>query len=386
MYQLFAANRPGIGAVHPAGTGRAGPQPSVGHEVLAGKPQDEAGGVAFEAGLDGIYRANLHLRTANRVLARMGEFYAAAFSELRKKASRLPWETASAPRAAGGGARHLSQIAPVPFRRGGGAHCRGDWRPAGQGKLRWSSSTRPPRAALNWWWRAWSTTRCTLALDTSGDLLHRRGYRLETAKAPLRETLAAGMLLASGWERQRAAGRPLLRFWHACPSRPRCWRAGLRRARTAALPSWTGAIMTPASGASCWRRLPGRNCPPCPRPSWPPTATLAQSRWRSPTRGAPACWRISPLPARRSATWRRRPARAGWSCNPPYGVRVSPTRDLRNLYARFGDVLRAACPGWQVGMLCSDAILAGHTHLPFQRELALVNGGIGVRLYVGAVG
>jgi putative N6-adenine-specific DNA methylase len=41
---------------------------------------------------------------------------------------------------------------------------------------------------------------CTISLDSSGELLHRRGYRLATAKAPLRETLAAAMLLASGWD------------------------------------------------------------------------------------------------------------------------------------------------------------------------------------------
>ena len=41
---------------------------------------------------------------------------------------------------------------------------------------------------------------CTISVDSSGELLHRRGYRLATAKAPLRETLAAGMLLAAGWD------------------------------------------------------------------------------------------------------------------------------------------------------------------------------------------
>ena len=52
----------------------------------------ESGGVAFSGGLDELYRANLHLRTASRVIVRLGDFYAAAFSELRKKAGRLAWE------------------------------------------------------------------------------------------------------------------------------------------------------------------------------------------------------------------------------------------------------------------------------------------------------
>ena len=73
--------------------------------------------MAFEGGLDDLYRANLHLRTASRVLVRLGDFYAAAFPELRKKASRLPWDELPAPGPAGGAARHLPQIQAVPFRR-----------------------------------------------------------------------------------------------------------------------------------------------------------------------------------------------------------------------------------------------------------------------------
>ena len=69
-------------------------------------PQDageEEGGIEFSATLPDIYHANLHLRTASRILVRLGEFYAAAFSELRKKAGRLPWE------------RYLKPGRPVAF-------------------------------------------------------------------------------------------------------------------------------------------------------------------------------------------------------------------------------------------------------------------------------
>ena len=56
-------------------------------------PKIEPGGVSFSSDELGMYRVNLHLRTASRVLARVGQFfYATAFSELREKAGRLPWE------------------------------------------------------------------------------------------------------------------------------------------------------------------------------------------------------------------------------------------------------------------------------------------------------
>ena len=67
------------------------------------RPGAESGGVAFSGGLEALYRANLHLRTASRVIVRLGDFYAAAFSELRKKAGRLDWE------------RYLRPGQPVPL-------------------------------------------------------------------------------------------------------------------------------------------------------------------------------------------------------------------------------------------------------------------------------
>src|SRR5260221_2284903 len=57
----------------------------------------ESGGVPFEGDLHALYRANLHLRTASRILVRLDTFYAASFSELRAKAGRLNWERYLAP-------------------------------------------------------------------------------------------------------------------------------------------------------------------------------------------------------------------------------------------------------------------------------------------------
>ena len=57
----------------------------------------EPGGIEFQGSLHDVYRANLHLRTASRVLVRLGQFYAAEFPELRRKAGRLLWENYLAP-------------------------------------------------------------------------------------------------------------------------------------------------------------------------------------------------------------------------------------------------------------------------------------------------
>ena len=364
-------------------TGRTGAQASRRHKVLA--EEDEVGGLAFEASLDDLYRANLHLRTASRILARLGDFYAAAFSELRKKASRLPWE------------RYLRPGQPVALRvtchksrlyhsdavaRAGG---RGHWRPAGQAAQRLvkfdEAAAQLPQLVVV----RLVTTTCTISLDTSGALLHRRGYRLETAKAPLRETLAAGLLLASGWDR----AAPLLDPF--CGSGTIPIEAALLARRIApgknrrfAFMDWPGFDPV-VWQASCWRWPPRRNCPPRRRSSWPPTATPARSASPRPTPSAPGCWRISSF-ACRAVSAIEPPPGPGWVVtNPPYGVRVSAAHDLRNLYAQFGNVLRAPAPAGRWAC-CVRMILVGHTRLRFQRSLALVNGGIRVRLYIGAVG
>jgi putative N6-adenine-specific DNA methylase len=76
----------------------------------------------------------------------------------------------------------------------------------------------------------------------------------------------------------------------------------------------------------------------------------------------------------------------GWVVtNPPYGLRLSEGRDLRNLYAQFGNVLRQKCPGWNVSVLCSDPALLGQMHFKLDTSLALVNGGIHVRLGRGII-
>ena len=71
----------------------------------------------------------------------------------------------------------------------------------------------------------------------------------------------------------------------------------------------------------------------------------------------------------------------GWLVtNPPYGLRTEENKDLRDLYARFGEILRSEFAGWHVGILCSDRQLSGNLKLGDPaRVLQFRNGGIPVR-------
>jgi putative N6-adenine-specific DNA methylase len=227
---------------------------------------------------------------------------------------------------------------------------------------------------------------CTISIDSSGETLHRRGYRLATAKAPVRETLAAAILLASGWK----ADAPLLD--------PFCG---------------SGTIPIEAAMLAC-RLAPGRsrgfafmNWPGYDQQVWESLLAEADTAVRAETPGLPVILgsdrdagavQNAQENARRAGVLRQidfscraisaiePPAGPGWVVtNPPYGVRMSANRDLRNLYAQFGKVLRDKCNGWRLAMLSSDPQLIANTGLDFESDLALVNGGVAVRLVQTAI-
>jgi len=80
------------------------------------------------------------------------------------------------------------------------------------------------------------------------------------------------------------------------------------------------------------------------------------------------------------------PPGPGWVVtNPPYGVRLKKTNDLRNLYAQLGEVLRSKCPGWHVTLLCDRIQLIRSTGLEFDKGISTMNGGLKVRLHRGLV-
>jgi putative N6-adenine-specific DNA methylase len=80
------------------------------------------------------------------------------------------------------------------------------------------------------------------------------------------------------------------------------------------------------------------------------------------------------------------PAGPGWVVsNPPYGLRVSEGKDLRNLYAQLGKALRRSCAGWQVAILCSEKVLLAQTGLKLDTSFETFNGGLKVWLGRGKV-
>ncbi|MCZ7553786.1 MAG: class I SAM-dependent RNA methyltransferase [Anaerolineales bacterium] len=379
MSQFYAACPPGLEelvAQELRSLGCAGLSPRTGDR----DSDSEGGGVSVEGDLETLYRLNLHLRTASRVLARLGEFYAASFAELHQQSSRLEWERYLNP---GGAVRlnvtchksrlyHSEAVAERVLK--GIAQRLGKTSPA----LR---ANEQPEARAQLVIVRLVKDRCTISVDASGELLHRRGYRLAGAKAPLRENLAAALLLACGWE----TGAPLLDPF--CGSGTIAIEAALLaggippgRNRRFAFMDWRDY------DAALWERV---------RQSSLDEHTPVTARIQASDRDAGAVQTARENARRagvldviefsqRALSAVEPPAGPGWVVtNPPFGVRVSQRKDLRNLYAQLGNVLRRRCPGWQAAVLGNDPRLFSQIGFPLKTALATQSGGLNVQLRIG---
>ena len=227
---------------------------------------------------------------------------------------------------------------------------------------------------------------CFLSVDTSGELLHRRGYREATAKAPIRETLAAALLLAADWN----VSAPLLDPF--CGSGTIAIEGALLARRVAPGLHRRFAFMDwPDFDEALWRRIHDEAVTAVlPRAPAPIHASDRDAGAIDAARANAARAGVTDDIAfeQRALSAIEPPTEPGWICtNPPYGVRVSDRAELRNLYAQLGKVVRAKCAGWTVAMYSADARLENATRLSFRPLLRTVNGGIPVRVVraVGAV-
>lgn len=336
----------------------------------------DPGGVEFEASLSDLYRVNLHLRTASRVLARLGEFQAPGFEELKKHISRLPWEQVLRPgmsvsvrvtchksRLYHSDAVAREVAASITSRLG---------KPVHLASFNESAKPLPQLIVVRL-----VHDHCTVSVDTTGELLHRRGYRLETAKAPLRENLAAGLLLASGWQPTTPLIDPF------CGSGTLPIEAALIARQIAPGKNRRFAFMNwPNYDPAVWKEVYQQAL--AREQAEAPALILGSDRDEGAIRIANA--NAARAGVLENIEWKCQsfsaiepPKGPGWVVtNPPYGVRVSPEQDLRNLYTHLGDVLRLKCPDWTAGILCSDPILLGHTRLKSKADWKFVNGGIPV--------
>jgi putative N6-adenine-specific DNA methylase len=346
----------------------------------------EPGGVGFMATDAKLFEANLRFRTASRVIVRIAEFRATAFHELERLARAVRWDAFVAPGAAvrlrvtcrKSRLYHSDAVAQrvgdAITRRVDGVTVAGAGRAPDDDA---EDETAGPAAQL--FFVRFQNDVCTISADSSGELLHRRGYRLATAKAPLRETLAAAMLLAVTYDGSVPLMDPM------CGAGTIAIEAALIARRIApgvnrafSCERWPGAPMKDYAELRAAARaevLPRTESPivASDRDAGAAAATLANAE-----RAGVA----ADIEVRRGALSGITPptGRGLILTNPPYGVRASAGSEVRNLYAQLGNVARAKCAEWTLAFLSADRAMEAQVKLPLREALRFKNGGIPVRL------
>jgi putative N6-adenine-specific DNA methylase len=352
------------------------------------------GGVEWEGGWLSLIRANLELRVAGRILVTVGEFRARALGELERKAGAVPWD-------------ELLPPGPVRFRVSA-ARSRLNHARAVTERLQKSSGREPPvepvlldddgeegedrpgdvgqgilvLARIH-------RDQVTLRLDASGEHLHRRGYRSRVGEAPLRETLAAAALLASGWTPELPLADPFcgsgtIPLEGALIARkiPPGLARGDRAPRGWAMEAWPGVpkdLLAEEVDRAQKDILP--EVPATILGSDRDVTVLEAARANARAAGVAQDVTFQEAPATRAPLPQE--GEPGWIVtNPPYGIRLGDRRGLRKLYRALGQTLRGPWRGWGLALLSGDPVLTRELGLPLEKGFRTRHGGREVQLRV----
>ena len=341
------------------------------------------GGVEFRGPLEAGMAASLHLRIPTRLLLRLGEVRAREFGKLRHQLAHLPWEAFLAT-----GAAVRTTVSTTRCR----LYHTGAIDEALRAAIGDRLGTAPTKAPTTDDAAPLVLLRgdgdvFTASIDSSGSRLHRRGWRLESGEAPLRESLAASLLALAGWRPDEALLDPMC-----------------------------GAGTLPIEAAAiALGRAPGADRH-FAFETWPGLTGEARTRWAELGLAArasePTTAGMAPSPpmivgsdrdaavvelARRNAERAhvaahvqlvhrplsdlQPPAETGLLVtNPPYGRRLGRRGDLPALYRELGGVLRHRLPGWRAAVVLPDPSLASAFRLPITSTHVLSHGGLRVTL------
>ncbi len=336
------------------------------------------GGVAFTGPLDLAYRANLESRLASRVLWCVGGGAYRDERDIYALALELDWprwfRADRTLRVDVAATRSPLKSLEFTTLRIKDAVC--DRHRAECGKRPNVSKDRPDVRV-----HAYLTTdRVTFYLDTSGAPLFKRGYRRETAEAPLRENLAAGLLRLADWQ----PGAPLLD--PMCGSGTIVVEAALIALDIApGLKRTFGFQKLAWYDGPTWQRIKQaaqRRMLPTPAAGIYASDEDALAVGRCAANLASAGVAAAVAVERASAIARPAPAAAGVIVsNPPYGVRQADAAELAAFYPRLGDALKQRFPGWTAYLFSGDPQLPKLLGLRASRRTPLYNGALECRLY-----
>lgn len=339
--------------------------------ALGEQPRIEDGGVAWTGDARSLMRANLWLRTASRVVVRVASFRATKFHELERAAKRIDWQ------------RFLGADA-VPDFRVTARKSKLYHSDAIAERLAKASGAKRPGAHEQLFVVRVVRDEFEISADSSGDLLHMRGYRRAVSKAPLRETLAAALLIGADWSGESAlldpfCGSGTIPIEGALIARKIA--PGLRR--EFAFMRWSEFDQTAWMELRTAARAAVATAPSAPIHGSDRDAGAIEASIGNANRAEVAgdiVW------SKHAVSAIERSGGSGLvATNPPYGKRVQGGPDVRNVYAQFGKVARQKLRDWKVALYTTDASLANQTRLGLKQEFQTSSGGIKIGAWMGEV-
>ena len=348
--------------------------------------REERAGVAFSGTLESAYRVCLWSRLASRVLLDIHDFIAADPEALYAGVQQIDWTEHFL-------LEHSFAIdftqRHSPFTHSHFAALR--VKDAIVDQFREKQGDRPTvdvqRADFRLHVHAEGTS-IRLAIDLSGDSLHRRAYRIDAGPAPLKETLAAALLLRSGWPKLAQASAPLLD--PMCGSGTLVIEAAMIAGDVAPglLHKRFGFSRWLKHQAALWQKLKSEaeqrrhdahvrsRLIGSDRDGYAIDAARANAR----RAGVEQMTRFYQLDVRRTAPLVDGHRAGLVICNPPYGSRLGADMDLHGLYRGLGEVLRAHFGSWKAAVLSPDPELIASLALRSRRRSKFMNGPIACEL------
>ncbi len=335
------------------------------------------GGVAFSGGWRICYLANLRSRLASRILWRVAEFDYRSEGDLYEAARGIDWKAYF-------GVDRTIRVAvsaqKSPLKSLDFATLR--VKDAVCDRFRDETGRRPsvdraaPDARIHMFLEE---KKAMLYLDTSGEALFKRGWRRGRAEAPLRENLAAGLVLLSGWK----PGEPLLD--------PMCGggtllveAAAMARGRAPGANRAFGFEKLKVFDADLWKKTKGLRVEPLTSiplqlyGSDDDPRALTAARRNLAEAGVERWVKLEQA----DILARSAPEKTGvMIANPPYGERIGSAEELARFYPRLGDALKKNFAGWRCHFFTADLRMAKLIRLQPSRRTVLWNGALECRLY-----
>lgn len=359
-FEIFLATAPGL---EPALRAEA-------HALGLARATAVAGGVTVHGGWPEVWRANLEVRGAGRVLARIGAFRAMHLAQLDKRARRISWANVLR--------RDVAFQVEATCKRSRIYHS-GAAAQRIETAIREELGAQPSPDARVCVRVRIEDDLCTLAVDTSGEPLHKRGFKEAVGKAPMRETFASLFLRQCGYQGTEPVLDPMCGSGTFVIEAAEI-AAGLMpgRARRFAFEELA------TFDAAAWARLRAGRQPSTPaihfHGSDRDAGAIAMSRANAERAGVAAITSFRQIPISEIAAPEGPPGLV--IVNPPYGDRIGDRQRLAALYRALGQRLTEGFAGWRVGLITSEAALARATGLPFEPPgPPVAHGGLRVALF-----